>query len=304
MSFTSKTKDEIISLKFNKAEEISFTSAIIKNISIIDENIKVSTENELLARLVYNFFKNHYNVDIKVTVRRGYNFHKNYLYILEVNNKKQDVIDDLGLTEGKIKNFLIDDLGLKRAYLAGLFMAVGSINDPSTARYHLEFILTNADYAVNIQYLLNEFNLNSKILKRDNKYMIYIKEAEKISDFLRIISATKSLLYYEDIRVYRESKNLANRLNNCEQANVDKTIMAANEIINDINYLKENQIFDLLDDKVKIVAEYRLKYEDISLQELSEIISSEIQSKITKSGVSHRLAKVKELAQKMKKIDK
>ncbi len=304
MSFTSKTKDEIISLKFNKAEEISFASAIIKNIGIIDKNFRIITENELLARVVYNFLKNNYNKDIKITVRRGYNFHKNYLYILEIDDNVQDIIDDMGLNSGKIKDFLIDDIGLKRAYLAGLFMATGSVNDPGTARYHLEFIINGADYAVNVQYLLNEFNLNSKILKRDNKYMIYVKEAEKISDFLRIISATKSLLYYEDVRVYRENKNLANRLNNCEQANVDKTIMAASEIINDINYLKENDNFDLLDEKIRIVAEYRLKYEEASLQELSEIISSEMQSKITKSGVSHRLNKVKEFASRMRKFDK
>ncbi len=262
------------------------------------------TENELLARLVYNFLKNNYNKDIKITVRRGYNFHKNYLYILEINKKIEDIIDDFGFKSGKIKEFLIDDMALKRAYLAGLFMATGSINDPSTARYHLEFIINGADYAVNVQYLLNEFNLNSKILKRDNKYMIYVKEAEKIADFLRIISATKSLLYYEDVRVYRESKNLANRLNNCEQANVDKTIMAASDLINEINYLKANNTFELLDDKVRIVAEYRLKYEEASLQELSEIISSEMQSKITKSGVSHRLNKVKEFATRMHKFDK
>ena len=148
--------------------------------------------------------------------------------------------------------------------------------------------------------MLNNFRLNSKIIKRDNKYMVYIKEAEKIGDFLRIINATNAVFYYEDIRIYRDHKNMTNRLNNCEQANVDKIIETATKQIKDIELLEENDMLDLLDDKVKEVAIYRKKYPEVSLNELSEIISIETDKQITKSGIYHRMKKIEQLAQKIK----
>ena len=109
-----------------------------------------------------------------------------------------------------------------------------------------------------------------------------------------------AVMYYEDIRIYRDHKNMTNRLNNCEQANIDKIIETANEQIKEIEYLKENDVFDLLDDKTKETAEYRLKYPDASLQELSEIITYETNNPISKPGLNHRFRKIKELVRKMK----
>ena len=299
MSFTSKVKNEILYQNLNKAETISKFSAIIKNIGTINDKIRISTENESLATFIYDTIQNNYNINPKVIVRRGYNFNKNYLYILEIDGNINYLIKDFGL-EDKIKDFLIDDYSLKRAYLSGVFLAVGSINDPKTARYHLEFIISDNEYANKLLELLNSFNLNSKILKRDNKSMIYIKEAEKIADFLRIISATKSLLYYEEIRIYRENKNLVNRLNNCEQANVDKTIMAASKQLKEIELIMNSDLYDNLDIKLKSLIDYRLKYPEVSLKELSEIMSKELETKITKSGLNHRFIKIKEIADKLK----
>ena len=131
--------------------------------------------------------------------------------------------------------------------------------------------------------------------------MVYIKEAEKIGDFLRIINATSAVLYYEDIRIYRDHKNMTNRLNNCEQANVDKIIQTAFNQVKDINKIKtEFGNLDILDDKTRIIAEYRLKYPEASLQELSEIIGVETESKLSKSGVYHRMKKITELAERIK----
>ena len=124
--------------------------------------------------------------------------------------------------------------------------------------------------------------------------MVYIKEAEKISDFLRIIKAYNGVMYFEDIRIYRDHKNMTNRLNNCEQANMDKVFLTSSNQIKDIDKLKELGLYDELDSKLKKVIDYRLKYPESSLQELSEIITSEGE-KITKSGLNHRFRKIKEL---------
>lgn len=296
MSFTSQIKTEISKQKYSKIEKISLLSAIVRNEQ--SKDLRISNENIDVANLVFNLFQEIYRIIPKITVRKGYNYNKNYIYIVEINKKTDQIIQDLSINNIP-ENFIVADDNLIRSYIKGLFLAKGSINDPKTSRYHLEILVDNQEYADFISNLLNKYNLNSKILKRENKYMIYIKESEKISDFLRLISATKALLYYEDIRIYRDHINMTNRLNNCEQANVDRIILTASEQIKDIELIKKYGL-DLLSEKEQEVAEYRLKYKEASLQELSEIITIETGNAITKPGLHHRFNKIKKLAQKIR----
>ena len=300
MSFTSIVKTELSKLELSKIEGITLLSAILKNNSIISSGtVRITTENSSVARHIFNLLKEIYNITPKITVRHGYNYKKNYIYILEFKDKG-GVVKDLCLDKDIPDDYILDDDNLTRIYLRGVFISSGSVNDPKKSRYHLEFIVDTQKYAEFVKDKLNLYDLNSKVIKKDNKFMIYVKEAEKIGDFLRMINAISALLYYEDIRIYRDHKNMTNRLNNCEQANVDKIIETASKEVNDIEYLKETDTFILLDDKEKIVAEYRLKYREASLLELSEIISLETGNKITKSGLHHRFSKIKKLVEKVK----
>ena len=301
MSFTSVVKNELSKLDLEKLEAISELSAILKNNATGDkEYIKIMTENSSVARHIFNILKKIYNISPKITVRRGYNYNKNYIYILEIKEKKNIIVEDLSLDKNIPNNYILDDDNLTRIYLRGVFIACGSVNDPKKSRYHLEFMVETKEYADFIKDKLNIYNLNSKVIKRDNRFMIYIKEAEKIGDFLRMINAISALLYFEDIRIYRDHKNMTNRLNNCEQANVDKIIETANNQVKDIELIESIGGFDLLDDKVKVAAIYRKKYKEASLVELSEIITIETGIPITKSGLYHRLKKIKEMADRIR----
>ena len=300
MSFTSDVKNEVSKLKHERTEAIAELSVILKNSASITDSIKITTENPSVARYVFSSIKELYDISPKISVRKGYNYTKNYIYVLQITKKVKDIIKDLCLDNNIPKSYIIDDDLSKRAYLRGLFISCGSINDPKKSRYHLEFFVNNEEYAFFIRDLLNEYYLNSKVLKRETKYMIYVKEAEKIGDFLRMMNAINSLFYFEDIRIYRDHKNMTNRLNNCEQANVDKIIATASNQVNDIKIIEESGGLDLLSDKEQVAATYRLKYPEASLIELSEIISFETDTKITKSGLYHRFNKIKELAQRIK----
>ena len=298
MSFTAEVKNEIINNELSDVALISRLSSIISN-SVIEENVRILTENANIARYIFDKFKDIFKINAKVVVRSGYNYNKKYIYILEFDDKV--LLDRLGIGKNKIpENFIIDDDEMKKAYISGAFLMSGSINDPKKSQYHLELLFDNKEYALFFMNLLNSYYLNSKYLKRDNKYMVYIKEPEKISDFLRIINTSNALFYYEDYRIYRDHKNMANRLNNCEQANVDKMIQAATNQINEIKLIRDNGCFELLDDKLKEVCVYRERYPESSLQELSEIISLETNNYITKSGLNHRLKKISEFANKIK----
>lgn len=299
MSFTMIVKDEASKLETTRLEDIPELSAIIRIAGKISDNINIIIENNAVARRVFKLFKEIYGITPSITVRNK-KLGKGLTYILNINTMVKDVLEDLSIIDNNKylsipKEYLISDEEQLRAYLRGVFLVSGSVNDPKTSRYHLEFILDTKEYAYFINELLNSYDLNSKVIKREKNYTVYIKEAEKISDFLRVIKAFSAVMYFEDIRIYRDHKNMTNRLNNCEQANMDKVFMTANKQIKDIEKLYELDVVDLLDEKLKTVIEYRMKYKESSLKELAEIMSLETGIEITKSGLNHRFRKIKEI---------
>ena len=114
-----------------------------------------------------------------------------------------------------------------------------------------------------------------------------------------MLNATTSLFYYEDIRIYRDHKNMTNRLNNCEQANMDKIFFTASKQLKDIEVLRKYDLLDTIDDKLKEVIEYRTKYPESSLSELADIMSKDLKKDITKSGLNHRFRKIKDIVSKL-----
>ena len=303
MSFTSTVKDEVTRLETSKLEDISELSAIIRVAATINNTINITVENNTVARRTFKLVKKIYGITPSITVRNK-KLGKGFTYILNIKNQNKEILEDLSIIDNNKylpvpKEYIISDEEQLRAYLRGVFIVSGSVNDPKTSRYHLEFILDTKYYATFISNLLNSYNLNSKIIKREKNYTVYIKEAEKISDFLRIIKAFSAVMYFEDIRIYRDHKNMTNRLNNCEQANTDKIFMTASKQVKDIEKLYELGMVDLLDEKLKVVIEYRMKYRESSLQELADIISLETGVEITKSGLNHRFRKIKEILERV-----
>ena len=299
MSFTSTVKEEVTRLDTTRLEDISELSAIFRISANINNNIILSLENNAVARRCCKLIKNIYNITPSITVRNK-KLGKGFTYILTINNDPKELLEDLSILDGNKylsvpKEYIVSDEDSLRAYLRGVFLVSGSVNDPKTSRYHLEFVLDTKEYSEFINKLLNSYNLNSRIIKRERNYTVYIKEAEKISDFLRVIKAFSAVMYFEDIRIYRDHKNMTNRLNNCEQANIDKIFLTASKQVKDIEKLYELDMVDTLDDKLKEVIEYRMKYKESSLSELANIISSETGVEITKSGLNHRFRKIKEI---------
>ena len=310
MSFTVTIKEEITKIESSESELIAELSGYIRNNGIISKDkITMTTENNFIVERVTNSIKDIFDVNAKVDTIENLNFSKNALYQITIKDDLMNILKTLGIKEDNkyletVPNYIVGANEEIRGYLRGVFLSSGSINDPKKSRYHMELLISEPEESVFIQKLLNIFDLNAKILNRDKGYMIYIKEAEKISDFLKILGANKAVMYYEDVRVYRDKKNKTNRLNNCEQANMDKIIENATSQLEDIQVIEENDGIVLLDDKVKEALEYRKKYPETSLKELAEIISLETNKKITKSGLNHRLKKLKDLADNFRKMKK
>lgn len=311
MSYTTQIKEEIASIETTKSETIAELAGFIRNnATITNDSITLTTENKRTVERIDNFIKSLYELDLKIDRKDNANFSKKELIVMSITNKIDLILKDIGYLD-KEGNYLSNPptyiVGANeeiRAYLRGVFLCCGSINDPKTSRYHMELLINTPEEAVFVQKLLNIFDLNAKILNRDKGYMIYIKEAEKISDYIKILGANKAVMYFENVRIYREQKNQTNRLNNCEQANIDRIVATATNQLEQIKIIEETSSIELLDDKTKETLEYRKKYPEASLKELSEIISIETNKTITKSGLNHRLRKIKELADRLKKQKK
>ena len=309
MSFTTNIKDEISKIEGTKSESIAELSGFVRNNGVINNNIlTLTTENKVTAKRISDFLKNLYEVNMKTEIVNNWNYSKKKLYQISLEEKTNFILKDIGYLDDNDNyletppSYIVGANEEIRAYLRGIFFATGSISDPKKSRYHLELLSYTPEEAVFVQKLLNIFELNAKILAREKGYMIYIKEAEKISDFIKLLGANNAVLYYENVRIYRDQKNKTNRLNNCEQANMDKVFETANEQLRQIEVIEENDGVMLLDDKTKETLEYRKKYPEASLKELAEIISLETGKTITKSGLNHRMRKIKDLSTRFEKM--
>ena len=284
MTFSQEIKEELskISNLANKEElKYEFLGYIASyNIDIEEKYIKYSTEND-------------YNIDRFGKVLRNIGFEEfeigvnGKIFSIEIRKNIEEILKKIGLANWRINNLIDDKRVYIQAFIRGLFMGAGSINNPEK-KYHLECKIRKKDEAQSIIDVMKINDINLK--QRDN--IIYIKDGEEISKFLAFIGAAKSVMKFEEIRVERHMNNKVNRLVNCETANLNKVLNASIEQINAIKKLKQNGDFEKLDDGLKEIANLRVKYPDISLVELGQKMSKPI----GKSGVNYRLKKIVELS--------
>ena len=298
MTFTTRIKDEITKEIPNTIEAKIELLAYLKYMGVFTDNkITLLIENASVARYIFKLLKVSYNININLTIRTQKRFKIKKIYILSITEKINIIKDDIKDLVNTIKSSTKEEVA---SFLKGAFLCCGSINDPSKSKYHLEYLVDDEDDSYLINDLLLSLRFKSKVIRRDKGYMVYIKISEEISDFIKVLGAINSLFYYEDIRIYRDHKNMVNRLNNCEQANMEKSMKTCKEQLDNIEYLKDNDLIDLLDDKIKVVINYREKYPETTMNELANIISMETETTLTKSCINHYFRKIKELVNKDK----
>lgn len=306
MSYASEVKKELTTLEVHFGNAKAELMALIRmNGSLGLSNhlfiLNVQTENPATARRIYSLLKQFYDVESELLVRRKMKLKKNNLYIVRLNKGSDYVLKDLDILDGfQLKetvplDFLDDDAKV-RSYLRGAFLATGSVNNPETSSYHLEIYSLYEDHNQTICEMMNRYGLNARTAKRRSGYITYLKEAEKIADFLSLIGATSSMLKFEDVRIMRDMRNSVNRIVNCENANFNKVADAANRQIESIKYLDKKIGLNNLPVKLQEIAIARMAHPEVSLKELGELVPG---GPISKSGVNHRLRKIMEQAEKM-----
>lgn len=307
LSFAALTKKELTMVESPPCCEKAEMSALIRMNGSVQLSSKkvvldISTENAAIARRVYSLLKKYYQVHIELLVRKKMRLKKNNVYIVRIPSRVQEILKDLRIvSEGFIFNDGIDEEIVKkncckRAYLRGAFMAGGSVNNPEGSSYHLEIASMYEEHCKALVDLAGEFHLNARCIERKKGFILYIKEGEKIIEFLNLIGAHQALFKFEDVRIMRDMRNSVNRIVNCETANLNKTISAAVRQIENIKLLQREVGLESLPDKLREVAEIRLAHPDINLKEVGEMLKGNV----SKSGVNHRLRKIDELAEKVR----
>jgi len=297
MTFTTSLKEEISKQNISLVEAQTELSAFLLCQNKIDKEIVLTLENASVARRVYKEFKMVFNISPNITVRNQKRFRVKQIYILTIKDNLELIKKSLGLNSPKITLANSEE---KALFLQGAFFAIGNVSNPQTSGYHLEYICSSQKIANIINKLLVEFKLNAKTITRGYKYVVYLKSGENISDLLKLFKATSSLFFFEDIRIYRDHKNMVNRLNNCELSNQTKSLQTGLKQLENIKYLKEHDLVDILDEKTKMVIDAREKYSEVSLAELANIITLEYNYKIGKSGVNHHFIKIANMVKRHK----
>ncbi len=309
MSFSQQVKTELQSLKHlaccNKAE----VSALLHINGSIEKNsegisLVFQTTNNAVVRRFMTLVKQLYQTEVTILQKQFNRLRKHDLFVVKISDKVDYLITDLSLINQDAIFFqdvdkrLIENECCKRAYLRGAFLASGSINSPETSAYHLEIQSFSEVQAKIIEDISNEFSLNAKVTKNRRGYITYIKEAERIADFLRVIGANNSLFDFEDSRIKRDFRNSINRVINCDIANEKKAMDAANNQLEHIRII-ESRYHENIPESMKEAIFLRKTYPEASLLELSYASLEHFDEQISKSALNHRFRSIKDLANKI-----
>lgn len=181
-----------------------------------------------------------------------------------------------------------------RAYLRGAFLVCGAVTDPEHD-YHLEFSVPHYNLCRDLLALLREVGFPAKSVTRSGSYIVYIKESERIEDCLTYLGAQKAALEMMGVKMVKSIRNDTNRRINCENANIDKTVLAASAQVEAVRRIEENGGLASLPEELQAVARLRLENPDMSLRDLG----AALEPPLSRSGVNHRLQRLIAIAEKL-----
>ena len=312
MSFASDIKNELAHLTIEKkccklAEIAGFVrmAGTVRLMGGSRITFHVSTENPAVARHFKKTMKDYFGASSNVLVGQA-NFRKvGHSYELNMTDSSgaELVLREtgvLGVKEGcnhieeGVNDGLLKTKCCRKSYLRGVFLGAGTVNDPEKG-YHMEVVCRTQALAADIKKLFNSFvDIHAKTVSRKNHFVVYLKESEQILDVLNIMGAHTQLLKFENVRIIKELRNKANRIINCDSANVDKAIRAAESQLADIAKIQQNMGLESLPENLYEAAVLRLANPDVSVSELGELMDPPI----AKSGINYRFSKIKMIASK------
>lgn len=311
MSFSSDVKKELTQIAPEKPccmlAEIAGLLRFLGSIVIADGQVgvKVATENPAVARKFVTLVKQAFGSKTELSIGEAAPLSKGRVYELTITAEMgaEHILRETGILGADGENTVLarglspalqKNRCCRKALLRGIFMAAGSVTDPEKG-YHLEIVCTSEELARDVRRLINGFGLRAKIVKRKTRHIVYIKEADQIIDFLNAVGAHGQLFRFEDVRITKELRNKTNRISNCDSANFERTVNAAQRQLAGIRLIRDEMGLESLPPKLQEAARLRLEFPEVSLAELAEMFEPPLK----KSGINHRLLRLEQLAEKL-----
>lgn len=316
-SFTRNVKEEVA--LFDNRTDLEFKSLLSGFIKINGNLvlrqghwvITVRSENIKVVTLIYKKIRQLYPVNSRIIIsekKKLRSSEDDKVFYIEIDHGGREVLKDLGIySEDKAfdalpSGELVSKQENRKAYLAGAFLASGSVNSPVNKNYHLEIAVNSLSYAEYLVRMVKKFNIQMKIIQRRKQYVVYVKKSDQISDFLNLIGAWRNLLDFESYRIQRDQYNSLNRIYNCDISNEKRAMDTGMSQFKDIEWYDQKFGINRLDEPLRIVAKARLNNPEATYVELTEYIYQTNGIKLSKPGVSYRMKKVLEEIDRMKGV--
>lgn len=309
-SFTREVKEELCSNEYPSQDRLrALLAAYIRiNGSLVFRDKKsylsLSSENAKISAFIYKTLNDIYKSDARLIYETKTNLGKNRIYTIEIQEASETILEDLDISflEGKISKNIVRNDDTISGYLAGAFLASGSVNSPATSNYHLEIALNSENYAKWLSKLFSKYknsDIEPKIAKRREQFVIYFKKSDQISNFLIMIGAVSSCLEFEDARMNRDLVNSQNRLTNMDTANMKKIYETGLRQVEEIKLIdKVVGIENIENSKIRLLCSLRLENESASLVDLAILMSEKLGKDITKSNINHLFRSIHEMYQR------
>lgn len=279
MTFSSQVKNELAAVMSasRHCRLAELTALVVMSGSIVDDVWYHDSENDFLQERIQ-------------TLQR--------LLHCDINEEQARLAMKISSVEDyfAVDPILIERSCCKQSFVRGAFLAAGSITDPKKG-YHFEVVCMKKTHASLILHCIESFGLHPKLIERKKYFVVYIKDGSEIVDILNIMGAHISLMNMENVRILKDISNRVNRRNNCDTSNIKKTVNAAQKSVKDILFIEETKGISYLPVHLREIAMIRVEQPDMPLQELGECL----EPPLGKSGVNHRLRKISEIADELRR---
>jgi hypothetical protein len=261
--------------------------------------LHTESENASVARLIITLTKELFGVSPNLSIERLPRLRNHNCYYLHIRAedgaeqilRRLGILDKQGRPRAGIPRELLERRCCKKAYLRGAFLGSGFVGNLRRNR-HLEFNLAGEEMAENLRRLLEDLGIGAGIALRRSIYVVYIKKKESIIDLLGLLGAHSAVLDMENLLIISSIKERVNRQVNCETANLEKVARAARKQLRDIQLIEEHLGLKSLSPSLQEIATMRLRYPDLSIDELGKRVSPPL----SKSATYHRLTRIASLA--------
>lgn len=295
MSFSSDVKRELCGILPEKAccRKAQLYGMLEAGRSFSADRISLQTENEQVAQVYVRLLQEVAGVDV---VRSDAAGESNKFHTLSVPAGQCRQVWELFGQDAASYAVRLNRANLEcdacaTAYLRGMFLTCGAMTTPQIG-YHMEFSIPYYHLARDWQALFAEWGLSAREIRRKGSYVLYFKESEQIEDCLTLMGAMSASLELMNIKMVKDIRNNANRITNCESANIDKTVAAASRQVAAVKSILRTCGLDALPEDLRELAMLRLENPEYSLRELGAALSEPI----SRSGVNHRLERILDFA--------